>query len=147
MAEDESLALVPPGGVLSSPSESQSERSTLRSRGSALVYSGVSIGALGLVTLGVGAYFGFDARSTNTRIDGIESGPQGTPQLEARRLNQRAEDSAGRANLLFAIGGLATAAGATLLVVDLWLLGPSHSAAVSVTSDGEAILGGVSVQW
>jgi hypothetical protein len=107
----------------------------------------VSVGALGLAALGAGAYFGFDARSTNTRIDGIESGPQGTPQLEVRRLNQRAEDSTGRANLLLALGGLATAAGAALLVVDLWLLGPSHFAAVNVTSDGEAILGGVSVQW
>ncbi len=104
-----------------------------------LTYTGIGVAGLGVAALGVGAYFGMQSAST---VDSIEYGAGGTTQREAQTLEKDANDQAGMANLMFGVGGGLVAAGAALVVIDLFILdggGPETSVRVGSESAAAAV--------
>lgn len=81
-------------------------------------------GVLGIVALGAGVYFGLDARSKEADADALCPGTtcSGTDGEAALRLNDEAQTSAERANLLYIGGGALVIAS-----VGLWVLGAPPS--------------------
>jgi serine/threonine-protein kinase len=102
---------------------------------------GLVLGAAGVVSLGVGAFFGARAISKHGDAEDICPGSS-CPTAQGERLNEQAKDAATLANV-FVIGGAAVAA--TGLV--LYLTAPSSEATTaSVSTDGTGLrlnVGGV----
>jgi hypothetical protein len=75
-------------------------------------YGGFGLSGAGLVGIGLGIVFGAIARSQN---DSIKGGPNGMTQIQAAQKLSDANTNGSRANVCFALGGLAAAAGGTAL--------------------------------
>ena len=90
----------------------------------------VGVAIAGAAALGTGAYFGVHARTLQDRADqrcplAVCSDPEGL------RLNDQAQTSASRANILYVAGGAALAAG-----VVLWLVGaPGETVVAPMAGD------------
>ncbi len=109
--------------------------STERSR--LWTYVGVGVAGLGAAALGAGGYFGLQATSIR---DSVQRGADGDTQQQGKRKQDDANASAGRANLMFGIGGGLLAAGGALVALDLWVFGPSApTPRLSLGGDGAAL--------
>ncbi len=84
----------------------------------------VGVGVLGVGALGAGVYFGMRARDLQDRAD-ARCPLTACSDPEGLRLNDEAQDQAGRANLMFVAGGVAAASS-----IVLWLVGSPSSSPV-----------------
>jgi hypothetical protein len=82
---------------------------------------------------------------SSSRRDEIQYGPGGTTQLDAREINDEANELAGRANLMYGAGGGLVLVGATLVVLDLVLLSGGSEASTSVSVGASA--SSITVGW
>ena len=104
-------------------------------------YAGGSLAGVGIVALGVGGFFGMQSSSN---FNAIKTGPTGTNQVDAKAKLDSANSAASTANLLFGVGGAATAVGAGLFLMDMLVFHKS-SAAPAVVVDPQGP--GVSLWW
>jgi hypothetical protein len=102
--------------------------------------AGIVLGAAGIVTLGVGAFFGAQALSKNSDSKNFCS-PQDPNACSTQGLSERqdAKQAATLSTVLIAAGGVALAGG-----VILWLVAPKGSAGtrVGVGPRGVVLQGG-----
>lgn len=115
-------------------------------RGHLLAYSGVALGGLGLAALGAGAYYASSSRSINEEVAAVRPGA-GTTQVEADELNERAANAARNANIFLVAGAAATAIGATLLALDLWILDSDATASVVALGGADGLYARVTLTW
>lgn len=94
---------------------------------SLMLYGGLGVGGLGAAILGLGAYYGLDSQSIADSI------ADDTDLPAAVRLEQDANDAAGKANTFLGIGSVALALGSTAFAIALmepnWLGGASVAVA------------------
>lgn len=115
-------------------------------RGHLLAYSGVALGGLGLAALGTGAYYASSSRSINEEVAAVRPGA-GTTQVAADELNERAANAARNANIFLVAGAAATAVGATLLALDLWILDSDATASVVAQGSAAGFSAEVTLTW
>jgi hypothetical protein len=113
---------------------------------SGLTYSGAALGALGLAALGTGAYFGSSSRSLNKRVDAVRRDGDSS-QIRVAALNRDAARAARNANVFLIGGAAATAVGAALVALDLWVLDSAATARVVAQSDGDNLSAGLVLRW
>ncbi|MBL9023524.1 MAG: hypothetical protein JNL21_15115 [Myxococcales bacterium] len=107
-----------------------------------LVIGGSVVGGLGLVGLGVGAAFGVATLGDASRArDDASLCPEGRCSAEGWAVIQDAESKATVSTALLVVGGLATATGATLVVLGLVLEEPSPGTAAVVPVVGPGVVG------
>jgi tetratricopeptide (TPR) repeat protein len=86
-------------------------------------WGAVGAGVIGLAAIGAGVVFGLEAKDLQSQAD--ELCPEAAcDDMEAIRLNNDAQSEAMRANVSFAVGGLAVAG-----AVALWIIGAPDEAA------------------
>ena len=105
--------------------------------GSTLRTAGLTAGALGIVALAVGSYFGMEAKSTYNGAH--EHCPQGNTSCDAVGVQQGAlaHDQASDATIAFVVGGLLIGGGATLYVLGTKM---TVTPASSARGDGAGLL-------
>ncbi len=84
-----------------------------------LMWSGVATSTIGLGLMGSGGYFGIQANTA------ASSARNATIQTDVSAYNREATGNASNANLMLGIGGVITAAGIGLVVLDFAVLQPS----------------------
>lgn len=105
------------------------EPADARSNGTTQRAIGIGVGAAGIVSLGLGTYFGVHAISVRNQSNDPGGGCNASDQCDAhgQSLRSSALDSATVSTVLFAVGGAAIAAG-----VVLYVTAPSSHADVAV---------------
>jgi hypothetical protein len=111
---------VAPTSASNQPPPNPSEKHTPLESGAALRWTGIGVGALGLVGIGVGAAFGLTAKSELDRSN--QSGDcnaQDSCSPAGQKLRHEAGDSATLSTFFFALGGVALAGGVVLYSIPL----------------------------
>lgn len=107
-----------------------------------LTFTGIGVAALGCAALGAGGLAGLQSSSKRAEI---EYGQDGTSQLDARDINDEANELANRANLLYGVGGGLVLVGAGLVVLDMLLSAVAPEASTSLSAGAGA--SGVVIGW
>jgi hypothetical protein len=111
---------VAPTSASTRPSPNPSEKKRPFDSGAALRWTGIGVGALGLVGIGVGAAFGLTAKSELDRSN--QSGDCDTRDVcssAGLKLRHEAGNSATLSTVFFALGGVALAGGVILYSIPL----------------------------
>jgi hypothetical protein len=95
---------------------------------------GLSTAGVGIVAVGLGAYFGLHAASLSNEISSVSSG-HGTWSAQDQSDYDAGKTSALLANVLYIAGGVALATG-TLLTYLGWPKGPAQTTATLAPSPG-----------
>ncbi|MEK7705855.1 MAG: hypothetical protein AAB426_12915 [Myxococcota bacterium] len=121
------LELVAPPDVMSEPPPDQptAAASSATQPRRYLRYGGIVSASLGALVLGAASYYGRQHNSLYTEANDRSAGNE-LSMRDAQDTGDRAYAAGQRANLLFAVGGVAVATGAALIGVDLYR-GRSHA--------------------
>jgi hypothetical protein len=101
--------------------------------GAGLLYTAIVVGGLGAAAATTGGVFGTQALILH---NGAE--PKDVPQLTAQDRQTRSETAAGRANLLYIVGGSLAVVAGVLFAIDVVLF-DRFAPAASVTGDGAQV--------
>ncbi|MFC1611539.1 hypothetical protein ACFL6C_11320, partial [Myxococcota bacterium] len=139
-SETSELAAVSPT-MATSGSVTESDQDEGGSR--VLTYSGIAVAGLGAAALGVGGYFGIQSLSKRD----VDRGPDGTSQVDVPGIEKEANDAAGMANIMFAVGGGVVGVGALLIALDLIVLDGSDGPATSVSVGADSAAATLTWTW
>lgn len=130
--ESEKSAALDTGNAVAVVPPAARERSSL-----ALLVPGIGVSVLGILVAGAGGYFALERKS-------LDNAPASETQLERQDRFTAADRAANRANLLFLLGGISVATGASLVLADVYI---ARNASAAVKLGRHSAYGSIEVSW